>query len=125
MIDFVLSCVRGRSLVGQFPFHLSELGLDILVLGTFEPCFVPVHGALDTRSRADGVEHVLCRVLVLTTRPSTVPLEVADQCFRVLADFSKVDLFAAFGQQKKTVELREQLRRRLMDRAENGLAVVC
>lgn len=125
MVDLVLTRIRGRSLVGQVPFHLGELGLDVLVLGTLQPGLVPVDSALDTGSGADGVEHVLCRILVLTTRPSAVPLEVADQCFRILTDFSKVDLFAAFGQQKKTIELREQLSGRLVDGAENGLAMVC
>lgn len=123
MADLVLLRIRGRSLVGQFPFHPSELGLDILALGTFQPGLMPVDGTFSARSGTGDAQHVLRGVLVLTTRSTAVPFEVADQRLRIVTDFPKVNLFATTGEQEEAIELGEQLGGRLMDRGENRLAV--
>ena len=86
---------------------------------------MPVDCAFGTWCGSDSAQHVLSRVLILATRSSAVPFEVADQCLRVVADFPKIDWFAAIGEQEQPIELREKLGGWLMDRGEDCLTVVC
>lgn len=124
MADFRVNRIHRRGLVWQVPLQFHKFGLDSVVLGAFQPDLVPVDSAFGSWGGTNGIKHVFCWVFVLATRPSTVPFKVADQGFRVGADFAEVDLLSTLGEQQETVELREKLGRGLMDSAENGLAVV-
>jgi hypothetical protein len=101
-----------------------ELLLQRLVLGAAPPDVEPVLVGVGSGRGPDHLEHPLGGVFVVTTRDGSVPLKVAGEGPRVLANVSEIYGLAAFGQKQQAVELLEEEGRWLVNSAQYGLAVV-
>lgn len=64
------------------------------------------------------------RVLLGTTRRSTVALEVFDHSARVFTNVTEVYSLTTLAEEQETIEDLEEFRRRLVDGAENGETLV-
>lgn len=117
--------VRGRA--GQpAPFRLQgrELLVHGALLGGVAPRLDPVDVRVGTGGGADDLEHPLGRVRLGGAGVRAVALKVSRQDPGRLADLAKVDGPAALGEEQEAVEALEEHGRRLVDRAQDGLAVV-
>ena len=115
---------RSNGLLGEFSLHLGELAADLGTLGAVLPHFRPVDFGYKTRSSADDFQHPLSGIRVGGALCSPVVFKVLDQGGHVLAEIPKVDRFSAGREEQQAVELLHQHGGRLVDGAEDGLAVV-
>ena len=85
-----------------------------------------MYSALSSRcqrkERCRNIKNV--RVGVLRARIAALLLEVPKELGRVVADITEVDRLPALAEEQEPIKYLEQLGRRLVDRAEDSLAVI-
>jgi len=113
-----------RSRLGHYLLHNRDLTLDILSLSGALPLLRPIDLLTRVALVTCDVQEPFCRVFADTARACAMLLEIGSEGLGFGADVAKVEGFAVRKEQKPVKHLEEHSGR-LMDCAENRLAVVC
>ena len=111
-------CLRALDL------ELLKMALDFSILRRVAPYLVPVNVSVRSGSSTNDFKHPLSRVSLRGTLRTSVTDKVIDKDFGVLTDITVVNGATTSSEEKETIETLEQHGRRLVDSAENGLAVL-
>jgi hypothetical protein len=98
--------------------------VDALALRTLAPDRRPIDITVRTGSGTNDLQHPFGRVSLDWKLGSTVAFEVAGKGRRLLANLAEVNCSSTLGEEQQTIETLEKHRRRLVDGAENSLAVL-
>jgi hypothetical protein len=109
-----------KALILLLLVQLLDLLLHFLRVVTSLPDIIPLFPFV-VLAGVDNLEHVLRGVLFFAALAAAVVLEVVEELLGVLADFAKVDGFAALGEEEEAIEFLEEDCAWLVDGAEDGL----
>ena len=103
--------------------HPIQLSPNLHPLLTLLPRLRPINLTMMSRCRPNLLQHPLCRINVWWTRYPRSLCKIPREGAGIGTDVTEEDGFAAGGEEKYAVEGLEEDGGRLMDSAENGLAV--
>src|SRR2546423_13177258 len=102
-----------------------KLSLDFLALLAVLPHLRPVAVGFAMRACTNDLEHVLCRIFLITAPACACAFEIVEQSPGIVSNITKVDRPATFGQKEQAIELLKQYCRRLVDCRKDSLPAVC